>query len=196
MVSHASNSLPSGRPPLPKGFVDEVRRQRCATVIADLAHELGPSLVTTSRVTARARIAKATFYALFDGREAAFIYACACAHRVLLEALEAAAEVPGPWEERLKRTIGALFEATAENLSLAELCLVHSKSLLPERAKPYDGALIDALAGLLRDLLPEEPGERVLSFSELVARSPRRTNHDRLDALSPGWTSQSLGSCR
>jgi AcrR family transcriptional regulator len=133
-----------------------------------VTHELGPNLVTTSRVIARAKIAKATFYDLFEGREAALIYACDCGRKILLDAVEAAAEAPGPWEERLERTIGALLDATAENLSLAELCIVHSKSLLRKQPKPYDSVLIDALAGLLGDILPEEPEERVFSFSELA----------------------------
>jgi AcrR family transcriptional regulator len=114
-------------------------------------------------------MAKATFYDLFDGRDMAFRYACDYGRKLLLQALETAAEVPGTWEERLERTIGALLDATAENPNLAELCIVHSKSLGPEHGKPYDGILTDAFAEILTEILPADPEKRVFSFSELAA---------------------------
>jgi len=169
MVSDGSESWPSGRPRLPRGFVDDFKRQRCAAAIADLAHEGGTQAVTTARVTARAKMAKATFYDLFDGRDTAFRYACDYGRELLLEALHGAAEVPGTWEERLGRTIGALLDAAAENPNLAELCIVHSKSLEPEHGKPYDGILTDAFAEVLTEILPADLEERVFSFSELAA---------------------------
>ncbi|MDX6635479.1 MAG: hypothetical protein QOF06_1682 [Solirubrobacterales bacterium] len=169
MVSTNPKDWPHGRPLLPQKFIHDFKMERCARAIADLVHEVGPHAVTASMVTKRVKVAKATFYELFDGREAAFRYACENGRAALLEPVEAAAKEPGTWEGQLESTIGALLGAASEEPHLAELCLVHSTALLREQTGPYDSAFVKTLTRVLTDILPSIPEKSILDFNELSA---------------------------
>ncbi len=168
MVQKPPKSPPLGRPVLPQKFIDGFRLERCALAIADLAHEVGPGAITAGAVIERVKMARATFYELFDGRDAAFRYACELGAKTLVEPARIAGGKPGPWEERLNGSIGALLEAASENPNLAELSLVHSAALLGVQAGP--GAVVDSLVDVWKEFLP--PGSekwRSIDFAEPAA---------------------------
>lgn len=134
---------------LPKDYVDENKRRRCAEAVAELAHAKGVGQVQAGEVIKLARISRTTFYAIFEDREQSFAYSCDLARRQLLAALTPMAELPGARSERVGRTVGALLIAAAEAPRMTELCLVHSVVLPQNPPGVHDPATVAALAEAL-----------------------------------------------
>jgi len=119
-------------------------------------------------VAGRVDMPRAAFFGLFPRSEEAVGSACEVARDVLLEPVEAAAESPGRWEERLEATIGALLETVREEPYLAGLCFVHAPFLL-DASGPYDRAFMETFAGILQEILPKAKGYPLPRYSELAA---------------------------
>lgn len=166
MVPAGSENSSGGRPKLPKGFIDKVKRERCFVAIAELVGEQGPYAATTAAITSRVRISRATFYGLFESREAAIRQACEYSRETLLAALTEA-PLSGSWEQRLRQTVGGLTDVVERNPDLAELCLVQARSMLSDADVPYDREVVTALAERLNDILGAATGRSDFDFGEL-----------------------------
>jgi AcrR family transcriptional regulator len=160
---------PPGRPLLSQAFIDERKRERCARALAEAAHELGGEKATVAQITKRAKISRATFYALFENQQAALHYTSQFGARRLQEAVEVAASGPGPWQTRVGAAMTGLLEIAREEPHLTEFCL----------GKPDDEGLVAVLAALLGEGRAEggNPGPRT---DELLARGILATVGDRL----------------
>jgi len=175
------------RPLLSKAFVDEHKRERCAVALAEVVHDVGPHRLTTNLIAKRAKIARATFYDLFDGREAAADWACEFAVRKLLEPVRGAIEENDSTVEQLEGAVRAFVETAMAEPELTELCLIHSSAFFPRRVWRYDQALVEALAPVVDKLHPRSAGPT--SFGELWAYGvlsvvARRVGAGRSDSLS------------
>jgi AcrR family transcriptional regulator len=159
----------AGQQLLPKRYVDEYKRERCAVAIAEVVHAVGPHGLKASLISQKAKIARATFYDIFDGREKAVEWACEFAVGKLLEPVRQAIDEGGSAEERVEGAIGALVAAAAAEPSLAELCLVHATAFFPRRAQRYDQPLVDALAPVLDESRSQSDPDSDTSFGELWA---------------------------
>ncbi len=174
---------PPGRPLLPQAFIDEHKRERCARALAEAAHEIGAEKATVAMVTKRARVSRATFYALFENQRAALRYADQLGIRWLKEAIEGAAPEGGPWQARVEATMVGLLEVARGEPHLTELCL----------NGPHDEGLIAALTALLgegraegEDTGPSPRTEELLAHGILAIVTDRlqRGELDGLDELS------------
>jgi AcrR family transcriptional regulator len=168
------------RPLIPRQIVDDHKRERCAVALAELVDELRGALPTITQVTERARIARQTFYRLFENQEDALRYACDLGNRRLATAV-ASASGSLPWEERLQAAIGALVQAAQREPALVKLCLSYG-SIRPDRTGgAFDPVLLDGLASLVgqgrRGRPGQEPGQRT---EELVAGAIVSVLADRL----------------
>lgn len=114
---------PQGRPLLPQSFVNQHKREQCARALAQAAHEIGVESTTVAAVTKRARISRATFYALFDNQQDAWRYTEGLGGRLLKEAIGAAAAEAEPWEAKVEASMASLLEMACDEPHLTELCL-------------------------------------------------------------------------
>jgi AcrR family transcriptional regulator len=142
-------SWPRGRPPLPQKFVDDHKRERCAVALSEIVHEVGIGGVTVSSVTERAKIARATFYHLFENGTEALAFACELGSRRLREAIEAGAEERQEWQEQVESAIASLLGSAGAEPCLAELCLLHAQVQANPVRGPYDPELVAALAEVI-----------------------------------------------
>jgi len=138
-----------GAHPLPQDVVEVFKRERVATSLSEVVHEVGLPRLSVLRITERARMARSTFYELFANREEALRYALELGAVKLRSAVEAAADRPGPWERRVRAVLGALLEVSATEPYLIELSLVHGPGS-PFVPVPFDRDLVESLAGILR----------------------------------------------
>lgn len=149
VLESVSRRWPAGRVQLPQQFVDDHKRERCALAIGELAHECGGAALTVDRICRRAKIARATFYDLFEGCDGAFQFAYELGVQRLREAIEVGAEPQLPWRERVDAAIGSLLRAIEADPYLAELCLVHGGSRGDPACAPPNLELVQTLAEVL-----------------------------------------------
>lgn len=140
-----SGKRPPGRPLLPQTFVDEHKRERCALALGEVVHEVGIGGLTVTVLTKRARMARNTFYTVFENQEAALRYAYELGNRRLREAVEGVDSGGGTLED----AVAALLAAAEKEPHLIELCLVHGSGRFGPKTGPYDQQLIEVLAGVL-----------------------------------------------
>jgi AcrR family transcriptional regulator len=158
------------REPLSQDFIDGFKRERTALALSELVHELGLSKLTVSLITSRGKMARTTFYSLFESREAAVAYAIDLGHRRLRAAIERTVH-PGrpPWE-RAKAVIDALLSVAETEPYLVELCLFHGRGG-EEAAIPFEPDVVESLAGVLRAIPRHthkpEPNPRAEEFVAL-----------------------------
>lgn len=183
--------LPPGHQMIPREFVDQHKRERVLRGVAEIVCEVGPSRMTVSLITSRARVARGTFYDLFDSRDDAFRSAVELASYRLRLAIGAAADRDGPWHERIGPIFSALIAAAIEEPPLAQLCLVHGYAGVGS-GSPIDTALVDALASALRSGRRELAGdgppprtEELIAYGTLsvLGKRLRRGEADTLEGL-------------
>lgn len=172
MVSQNPHQRPQRRPALPKQFVDEYKRERCATALCEAVRERGWQKTTVGDVCKKAGVGRATFYELFDGLAGAATYTAEWARRPLLDPLEAAAGEDGSWETRLEVGLKAFAEQLEERPEAAEFCLVHAASFAERPDGPYDREVVRALATLFSEALPSATLAEMWAYGvlSLVAR--------------------------
>jgi AcrR family transcriptional regulator len=166
-------ALSNERPSVSKDFVASHQRARVVGAVAELAHESGIDAITVSAVCSSARIARATFYSLFDGREACLGHAFASAYEQIFGLLERTEhESEGSWLHQLDRELEILFATIAAKPLLAELCLVHGPGS-PAAAGQDTGAAIALLARMIAagDSLPRTTPAPSPLVEEYVAGS-------------------------
>ncbi|MGH2863716.1 MAG: TetR family transcriptional regulator [Solirubrobacteraceae bacterium] len=119
------------RQPRP-GRVDEFQRARILAAMAELACQQGPEQVTVTKVIARVRVTRRTFYDLFADREE-------CLLEVVDEALQrAGARACGAfasdneWVDRLRAGLLELLLCVEVEPDLARLCLLRLNADEPE----------------------------------------------------------------
>jgi AcrR family transcriptional regulator len=178
-------SQPPGRYALPEDFIDAFRRDRLAQVLAEIAQKEGLDGLSVGLITSRARMARSTFYGLFENRGAAIAYGTELADRRLRSAIDdAVAFTNPPWQNRLRAAIDALLAYAAEEPGLAALSLVHTAGAADGRL-PFDPNLVQTLAGILRPIrrsIPKPgPGprtEELLAYSILAVLAERLRRGD------------------
>lgn len=142
-------SAPDGPQLISPEVVAGYRRERMAVAVAELVHEDGVNELTTTRMVARARMSRLSFYKLFADKTECLAYCCEFAGDRLAGPVLVAAQDPELWPAPLERAIGALLEAAAEQPLLAELCFVHSAALLPRGSEVGHQAIVEALAAVV-----------------------------------------------
>jgi len=106
--------------------ISQLSRKRILSAMAAVVAEHGVEGSSVSRVIARARVSRATFYKVFDDRED-------CLLATIEQAVALArARAQGPWEShedwltRVREALHALLEFFEDEPDLARLCIVHS----------------------------------------------------------------------
>jgi AcrR family transcriptional regulator len=112
-----SPPAPATAPPLPV-------RERLIRGINAAVAEKGYGPTTISDVVRHARVSKRTFYEHFDDKHACFLAAYDTASAHVLGAMDAAAAVDAPWEERVELVVTAYLAAMAARPELTQTFLI------------------------------------------------------------------------
>jgi AcrR family transcriptional regulator len=145
----APSPTPGRRPDLPREFVLDQRRQRVLGAVAELAHEVGVGAVTGSGICRLSRIAKNTFYELFDSVSDCRRYCFAEAYAVVVDPVREASAEPRSWLAGLSAALAAFYAAIAAEPLLAELCLLHSLGAVEEAQGNDNEAAVAAMVEVL-----------------------------------------------
>ncbi len=142
-------------------------RARITGGLAGAIAEKGYAAVTIADVVRLARVSKRTFYEHFADKEACFVALYAETSDELLALIAAtAANVAGPWEERLGAAARAYFERVAAEPELIRAALLEIQAAGP-RARELRRDVQRRYAELLRTLsiaaAAEDDGIRALS---------------------------------
>ncbi|MGN6258888.1 MAG: hypothetical protein ACTHN3_14260 [Solirubrobacterales bacterium] len=173
---------------LPRDYLVAARRRRAVDAVARIAHELGLQAVTITSVCRVARMAKGTYYDIFDSASDCLFYSFRLAHRELLGPMEETDDAGGGWLARIDFKVAAFYDSIAAHPLLAELCLVHCYGAMDKAADNDYEAVVDKVALLLAATREEDGRDRMPVMEECLARAivslgALRTLQGRTDAL-------------
>ena len=141
--------LPAGAHGIPAEVVARNQRERLVAAVAEACAEKGYAETSVADLAQRAGVSTATFYKLFDGKQA-----CALeAHRELLarllEEVDRACAAAGEWEGKARAGVDTVLELFAADPPTARLLTVEVLALGPAGAERHDAA-VAAFAARLR----------------------------------------------
>lgn len=143
--------LPSGRHNLPPEEVAESQRRRLLAAMAASCAEKGYAHTTVADVVSRAGVSRATFYELFDDKEACFVAAAETFMNEALTAIRASTPAEGAsWPEIVAAAVSALLELMARRPEFARLGLLEAPSAGRRAYEHYRRAIDEVVARLDR----------------------------------------------
>lgn len=163
MWDQAATKLPAGPHGLDPALVERIQRERVLAATSSVVAEIGYQAATVSKILARARISKITFYELFDNKEQCFLAAYDDALAQAFERIEraCAAEQLAPAQQRLGAALDALLDFLAEEPDVARLCVVEVLAAGPA-GRERRAATMDRFASMMEAFLAEASPDRDL----------------------------------
>jgi len=163
MWDQATTKLSAGPHGLEPALVERVQRDRVLAATSSVVAEIGYQAATVSKILARARISKITFYELFDNKEQCFVAAYDDAIGQAFERIEraCAAESRAPAQQRLGAALDALLDFLAEEPDVARMCVVEVLAAGPA-GRERRAATMDRFASMMETFLAEASPDRDL----------------------------------
>ena len=163
MWDQAATKLSAGPHGLDPAVVERVQRERLLEAITEVVAEIGYQAATISKILARARISKITFYELFDNKEQCFLAAYDDALALTFARIEGAcaAERQAPAAQRLEAALDALLGFLAEEPAVARMCVVEVLAAGPA-GRERRAATMDRFAAMMETFLAEASPDRDL----------------------------------
>jgi AcrR family transcriptional regulator/DNA-binding MarR family transcriptional regulator len=132
----------------PRLQVSEIQRSRLLAAAVKVVEQYGYSHTTVTRITARARVSRRTFYELFDNREDCLLAMSEDAVATIAAEIDAA-ELDGlSWRERIRGGLAAILRFFDREPTIARVCVVQmlrgDERVLERRAEILAG-LADAI---------------------------------------------------
>jgi AcrR family transcriptional regulator len=161
--------LPRGRHRLTREEVLASQRGRMLHAMAQAVFEKGYVRTTVADVLARAGVSRETFYEQFADKEDCFLAAYELSVELLQETVAAA--VPGRKATpltRLRRALGAYFDALAQEGPLARVFLVDVYAAGP-RALARRREVMDRFVDLIAELLEARTADERFAVEAMVA---------------------------
>jgi AcrR family transcriptional regulator len=109
--------------------VSRSQRERLLEAVMQIVAEKGYAATTVTDLTAAAGVSRATFYELFDDKEACFLAAYDKAVDVVVRRISRAYEVEDRWPDRIRAGLVALLESLAAEPAQARLVLVDAPAV-------------------------------------------------------------------
>lgn len=125
-------TLPAGRHGLTRAAVTDSQRGRILIAMAQSVAEKGYPAATVADVLARARVSRATFYALFADKADCYQHAYATATRVLADEIGAAAADEPDAAQALRASLRAYLTQLQQDRTLARAFIVEAHAAPPE----------------------------------------------------------------
>jgi AcrR family transcriptional regulator len=135
--------LSSGRHGLPRSYVASSQRERLREAMVRVAAEKGYAATTITEVVEAAGVSSATFYELFEDKEACFLEAFGAVNDVVVAHVSAAymAAEGEPWPQRVAAALEAMVELLAAEADIARLTMVEATAAGEGARKSYGQAL-------------------------------------------------------
>ena len=143
-------TLPTGRHGLSPDVVAEHQRERLFAATVELVAKRGYRDTSVDHIVKAARVAKATFYDLYDGKEDCFL---AAFDRIVAEGAEAVTEAVaerGGWPEEMAAGLAYLLDLIVADPRRARIALVEVQAAGPRAYARYEEA-VDRAAPKLRE---------------------------------------------
>jgi AcrR family transcriptional regulator len=122
----AIDNVRAARNGSPPASLADVQRRRILVAMTRITCQIGLESVTIARVIDDARVARRTFYELFDDREACLLAVFNEAIATAEERARSVVEDSAPWASRLRGALQALLEFFDEEPELARICVIHA----------------------------------------------------------------------
>jgi AcrR family transcriptional regulator len=149
-LSERLSKLPTGRHLIPRDFVTQNQRERMLLATAEVVAERGYQKTTIELIAKTARVALATFYEQFTGKEECFLAALdesvAAAGAVFDELLDAEL----PWPEQIASGLEIFLEMVESEEARAKLCLVEAQAAGGQALARYQ-SMLEKVAPKLRE---------------------------------------------
>ncbi|MFI5028255.1 MAG: TetR/AcrR family transcriptional regulator [Solirubrobacterales bacterium] len=128
---------------MPRAYVARSQRERLREAMVRVSATKGYAATTITEVTEMAGVSSATFYELFEDKDACFFEAFDAVSDVLVAHVSAAYEAAAgePWPARVAAALRALVELLAAEADIARMTMVEVTAAGDEARKRYGQAL-------------------------------------------------------
>ncbi len=168
--------LPRGRHGLPRELVVRSQRERLLAAVVRVAAAKGYEAMSVADILAEAGVGRESFYDLFDDKRDCML----AAHTVLIDHLEATVmaiyDEPGPWVDRVRRSVAAMLDWFATDPAAARVAIVELAALEPESRDRFQD-IFDRFSRILEEGRegadapdPERPQAAELAIGAGLAR--------------------------
>jgi AcrR family transcriptional regulator len=167
--------LPRGRHGLPRELVVRSQRERLLAAVVRVTAAKGYEAMSVADILAEAGVGRESFYDLFDDKRDCVL----AAHSLLIENLEATVlavyDEPGPWVDRVRRSIATMLDWFAADPAAARVTIVElaaigaeARERFQEIFSRYSRILEEGREGDAPD--PERPQAAKLAIGAGLAR--------------------------
>ncbi len=129
--------LPRGRHGLPRELVVRSQRERLLAAVVRVTAAKGYEAMSVADILAEAGVGRESFYDLFDDKRDCVL----AAHTLLIDHLEATVRAiydePGPWVDRVRRSLAAMLEWFAADPAAARVTIVELAAVGPESRERF-----------------------------------------------------------
>ena len=116
--------LPRGRHGLPREMVVRSQRERLLAAIVRVAAAKGYEATSVADILEEAGVGRESFYELFEDKRECILAAHAALVDHLEDTVRTAYEEPGPWAERVRKSLAAMLEWFASDPAAAKVTVV------------------------------------------------------------------------
>lgn len=180
--------LPRGRHGLPRELVVRSQRERLLAAAVRVTATKGYEAMSVADILAEAGVGRESFYDLFEDKRDCVL----AAHTVLIEHLEATVRAvydePGPWPDRVRRSIATMLGWFAADPAAARVTIVELAAIGPEARERFQEIFVrfsrileEGREGYGPD--PERPQAAALAISTGLARVYEEVVRDRTAEL-------------
>lgn len=180
--------LPRGRHGLPRELVVRSQRERLLAAVVRVTAAKGYESLSVADILAEAGVGRESFYDLFEDKRDCVL----AAHTVLIEHLEATVRAiydePGPWPDRVRRSIASMLDWFAADPPAARVTIVELAAIGPEARERFQEVFVrfsrileEGREGFAPD--PERPHAAELAIGVGLARVYEEVVCDRTAEL-------------
>jgi AcrR family transcriptional regulator len=167
--------LPRGRHGLPRELVVRSQRERLLAAVVRVTAAKGYEAMSVADILAEAGVGRESFYDLFEDKRDCVM----AAHTLLIEHLEvtvlAVYDEPGPWIDRVRKSIATMLEWFAADPAAARVTIVELAAVGPEARERFQ-EIFDRFSRILEEGRegdgpdPERPQAAKLAIGAGLAR--------------------------
>lgn len=142
--------LPRGRHGLPRELVVRSQRERLLAAAVRVTAAKGYEAMSVADILAEAGVGRESFYDLFEDKRDCVL----AAHTVLIEHLEttvrAVYDEPGPWPDRVRKSIATMLDWFAADPAAARVAIVELAAIGPEARERFQEIFV-RFSGILEE---------------------------------------------
>ena len=165
--------LPRGRHGLPREMVVRSQRERLLAAVVRVTADRGFEATSVADILEEAGVGRESFYELFDDKRDCLLAAQALLVDHLEATVKAVDEEPGPWAERVRKSVAAMLDWFASDPAAAKVTIVElaavgtvSRERFQEDFQRFTKLLEDGL----EETIPGRPQASELAIGAGIAK--------------------------